>query len=434
MWGRVTWAYLALSGLAPATSRAAEPTCRDVQRTIDQLVADAADPAEALRLAPFTTQAAVTAMLRAAEGSSSAADAAFDRFLALGLTRQAEALRLLRRASPPSPATRMGRALGLLALGDGAETATIARVLYEGSAEDRRRTARALAAMRQKRPELLLYDALEDADPIVRLEAARALAESGAVRARRVLVDVLRSKDPALAPRAARALARQGYDFRPDELPLLSPELRLDVVAADAHRARRAAPAMLAAQTRSPDDTARAAAFAAIATTGLEGNTPLKKQLPKAPELPSAELATALALAGDAAVIPRLVELDKADAERAIRIVFAFARISEEHDDELPARVARIVEAWLARGALDEPHTAMALRAVERLDPALALGVARKRLAGAPDGPSFARAIRVAGRHGTTDDLATLKTLHPKLKGKARAALWRAAARICARG
>jgi hypothetical protein len=436
MWARVSLAVLLLSGLAPGIAAAAEPACREVQRTIDQLVADAADPRGAVGLAPFTTQAAVATMLRAAEGSSAAADAAFDRFLALGLTRQAEALRLLRRTAPPATsAHRIGRALGLLALGDGAETATITRVLYEGAIEDRRRTARALAAMRQKRPELMLFDALEDVDPVVRFEAARALAESGAVRARRVLVDVLRSRDSELAPRAARTLARSGsgYDFRPDELALLSPQLRLDVVASELLRARRTAPAMLVVQTRAPDDTTRAAAFAVLATVGLDGATPLKKLIPKSPEAPGAELATALALAGDASMIPRLVTLDAADAQRAIRIIFAFARIAEETADELPVVVARIVAGWLGRRALDEPHASMALRAVERLDPSRALDLARGRLRGAPDGPSMRRAIRIVGRHGTTEDLAALKTLHPSLKGAARAGLWRAAARICAR-
>jgi len=151
-----------------------------------------------LRIAPWLGGRGAAALLaRADQGDAQA-------IMALGLTGQAEALRVLREHRF-AKGTSVARALALLALGDGTETATIAHALEVGDPGQRARIVVYLGALRTVRSRDLLEKALSDPDAAVRLEAARPLAKARHPRARRVLLEIARTGAEPL--RAAATLA-----------------------------------------------------------------------------------------------------------------------------------------------------------------------------------------------------------------------------------
>lgn len=422
----------ALTSTHPAEG---QDVCREVQRTIDVEAASTNDPRALVRLAPSVGAQAVPALIQRTKSTDE--EIAFSAFLAIGLSRHADALRLLRDAPrPKSPVVRLGRSLALLAIGDGAETATISHALYEGTVGERRRTAAALAQMPQKRPQLMLFAALEDPDELVRLEAARVLW-SGSARVRRVLTETFKSgSTTSIKSRAASAMLRAGYGFRPEDMAALTAAQKMRATIGDAARGRRLSLRSLSAQIRSSDPLLRAAAFAAVALAGGADSPAQLKKLEKTlmPKEPIPEAIAALALI-DAGSVKTLETLDRAGIERALAVFYVFSSANlarAQLDPDHAGQLARVAEAWIARGELDETSTARAIRTMERFDPFAGLLLARARLSG-EDGRSVRAAVRVIGRSGSLGDLPPLVALAKKSSPQTRSEALRAAARVCAR-
>lgn len=444
MWGtRAQTAAAAYIGIAIACAPVAflappalaEDRCPSVFRELERELLDTSDRGVLRRLAPYASVDAVKKLIARAPASDDALAA--DLFIAIGASRHAEALRLLHQ-SPPLSSTpkRLGRALAFLALGDGVETGTIARVLIEGVVADRRRVARTLADMRQKRPRLMLYDALDDPDEQVRLSASRALFEFEDDHARRVLLDLFRGGSSDVQRRAARALSADGYVFKPEELGLLLPPFRTAVIVADAANGRRSNLKLLGTQTRSSDDATRAIAFAALALLGPESKAMLKRLGAKPGEPAWPETAMALALSSEPSAVKALEGLDRAGASRAAAVLWGFSSAASSRSQLEPdhaAQIARAVEGWIVRGLLDDEEAARLLRAMDRCDSASGLILARTRLLG-PEGRALTAAIRLIARNARPVDLPDVIAVAPRVGPAARAELWRAAARICLRG
>lgn len=397
-----------------------------MERAIETEVTQGTDPRAWLGLAPWIgVSAARTLHSRAAT---------LEGWLAVGLTRHAELLRVI-SSSPPPPGrdTRLARAIALLAIGDGADSATISAALHGPDVALRRSVASALGRLPQKRPRVMLEEVLLDADPAVRFQAARVLGPAGSHRARRVLGELTHGTDLDLARRAARALARSGYLLRPEELLLLSSSQRLDLVMREAARGRRGSLALLSAERRSKDPEARALAFAALAVLHPEPARLLQKVTQGAkPEEPTPELLGALALAGEPTAVDRLLALDRAGVERVIEVWFAYSSAPGELDPERAGRLSRVAEGWLVRGLVGDLHQRLLLRAFGRLDVMSGLVLARARLLG-PDGAALRTAARMVGRRGARGDVALLAGVAERTAGTTRVTALRAAARVCKR-
>lgn len=426
-------AYIALTILTPSSAWA-QNVCGNVQRAIDGEAVVTDDPGTLLRLAPHLGAPVLPRLLsRGAKGHDALA---FATPIAVGLSRQGDALRLLREASVASPSDRLGRALGLLAIGDGAETGTIASALEKGSVKDRRRVAHALARFRQRRPEIMLYPALEDPDDEVRFLAAKRLLPLGSTRARRALVDLSRSSSSAFRAKAARALFLEGAFVRGEELALLSLEDRVRSLIDEADRGRRSAFRTLAEKSHASDPVLRAAAFAATAMVRAEGAAlrKLEKTLaPKGLELAPPEALAALALLLEPTALKALEGLDAEGAERAVLVLFAYARAEDaELEPEHAGQLAGVVGGWMDAGKLSDDGASRAIRALAHLDPIAGLMLARRRVRG-PEGRGLRAAVRVVGRRGTLSDLADLVDASRKWSPRMRVLALSSAARTCAR-
>jgi hypothetical protein len=427
-----------LAAYIPARARA-DDLCRDIARTIDAEAVSTNDPRALMRLAPYVGANAVPALLSRAKGGDE--EIAVAAYLAIGLSRHAESLRLLRDAPrPKSPRVRLGRSLALLAIGDGAESSTISHYLYEGTVGERRFTATSLSLMRQKRPQIMLYSSLEDPDELVRLEAARFLIPTQSVRARRSLIDLFKSGSTAqIRNRAANALLKSGHGFRSEELIQLKPAQRIRATMYDATRGRKISLRTLSGQIRSNDPLTRAAAFAAVALLGAETPAHLKRiektLTPKANDVPSPEALVTLALLNDSVSLKALETFDRQGAERAVMVLYAFGvagNARSQLEPEHAGQIARAVESWMMRMLIGEHDIARALVTMERLDPLAGLLLARTRLLGA-DGRSQRTAVRVIGRSGSLGDVAPLADLAKRGSPSTRSAALVSAARVCAR-
>jgi hypothetical protein len=432
----VVIAYIAMTMVLEDSSRASP--CQQIARAIDTQAAEAEDPDVLIRLAPYLGMDAVRRLLsRAKTGEEGVA---FYAYLAVGLSRHSEALRMIRESSRPASQTkRLGRALALLALGDGSDTGTITLSLLQGTAADRRRVARALSFMPQKRPRMMLYGALEDTDSQVRLSSSKVLFQVESIRARRALIDLFRNGSDAEKKRAGRVLLKSGYLFKPDELMMLAPVQRAQSMVLDAVRGRRSNLRLLGQQIRSNDDAVRTAAFASLALLGTDQTAGLRKaeRLIRAKNNPdaNAELLMALALMNDPSSMASLESFDRQAAERAVGVLWAFAAAGPPKSQLEPdhaGQLARAIEVWIQRGRLDEPEVARAIRSLERCDPLAGLRLARTRLGGA-EGESLRTAVRVIGRSGSVSDVVALMGVAKKDNADLRSDVWRAAARVCRR-
>lgn len=112
-----------------------------------------------------------------------------DRFFAVGRSRRAFAMRLF--YGDDAAVYPLGRALGLLTLGDASQSALIQSQLKEGDRNTRRELVLALSLLPQNRPRMLLWNILGDPDPELRLVAARVIVKRGSRRAARVLSQLL---------------------------------------------------------------------------------------------------------------------------------------------------------------------------------------------------------------------------------------------------
>lgn len=401
-------AALALCVMLPASPVVAgnPALCAEVQRVIDRAPAEAKSGAALLALAPYLGEAAVDGLL---ERAVQRRDDVLESYLALGLSRHASALRAL-RALPDSadPEQRLGRALGLLALGDGSGSGTIAAALESGSAPIRVRTARGLARLQQMRPKMMLASALEDPEEEVRLAAARALARLEARRVERTLLELRASTSPQIRRAAAAALLERRAQSTLEDAPEAPLHLRL------VHRTRalvRGRRARIAAELGAADPLVRASAFAAAALTGEPAAPQLRRLAERARSAspgPSPEALMALALQGDEAASAELPRLEGADAERAIDVLFAYATLAKR--GELPPeRTRALADAalrWLAAGPSTEGE-ARVLGAFGRLEPEVGLRLARGRV-GSAQGRAARVALDLFGRYGLASDLPLL--------------------------
>ncbi len=408
--------------------------CEQVRSRIDETAPTIGDTARLLVLAPYLSEATAPKLLTRAKTSSSARSAV-ELYLAIGLSRHASNLKRLRdepRATRRE--LRLGQAIARFALGDGTLTGTIAKALYEGSVDERRATAHALSLMRQKRPQIMLYDALQDPDPEVRLAAGRVHYPRRSRRARRVLLELLESGAPEIREDVAGLLVEHHHRFS-NGAPLPD-RLRGRVLVDTAVRSRSGA-RTARVQLMSRDAVERRAAFATLAGLGTYSVKTLARLAakPKARygDVVEAELTMALALMGDTASIHALPKLEKVNAEAAAEVLFSFSGAKAPYsqlDFDHAASLARAIEPWVVRGVVSQITQRRIYDALDRAESNAAAALARSRLAG-PSGAGLAAAIRVLSQAGTTRDVPILIAVADR-KVSVRVEGYAAAAAICA--
>jgi HEAT repeat protein len=393
-------------------AEAAQHPCGGVEAAVARLDPATLGPDARLALAHLAREEDLPRLLAAA--ARRPGPEAWLDYLVLGFSRHAAALKLLRAQPVPDPAHRLPRALALLALGDASETGTVAHALRAGAPEVRLRTAEALGRMRQVRPRLMLYEALEDPEPAVRVAAAQVLVGHGSRRARRALVDVLRDGPAELQPGAAAALFAHRLPLSAAEEARLPPALRGQAVVRGYLGARRRDPRSLRLPLASREPQERAGAMAALAAAG--GTSPaMLAKLTKASEaalgpVVAAERVATLALEGEAEGLAGLAGLDAAGARAAVAVLWAFSaarapfhRLEAEH----AAVWARVGAQWAAQGYLTPEDEGALVRALHRGDPGAGLTLARDRL-GRAAGPARWAVAEVLAEGGDPRDVERL--------------------------
>ncbi len=399
--------------------------CARVQSAIDGEVARAPRASRLLALAPFLGPTTLPALL--ARARSAPAEERVAVYLAFGLTRHARALQLL-QAAPERPGEGPGRALALLALGDGTGTATLSAVLARGATPERTRLARALARLPQTRPRMLLAGALEDPEPEVRATASLALYRAGWRSAERTLeaLQALPGLPEKLRLRVVRALALGPGEADEDPAEEGSAQSRGDLPRQ---------PRRLAALLLSADEATRAGALAAISTREALSVAALRRWIERAEKLRGAAVAAegtmALALLGDEAALRALGGLDRAGQGRALAVLGAhLGGDGEPLAEPLREALGAVVSSWLDRAGMPAELERRALSALETLQPRAALVAARARLR--REG-GRGRALRIVGRYGDGADLGALLALAQEGPEGVRSRALVAAARICGR-
>lgn len=422
----------------PGAAEAVEPECGKVQDAVDAFArAPPADATVLRRLAPYMGERAPRDLLVHVGRPDPTWQ--YDIYLAIGFTRQAEGRRVLMSNPPSAPGLpALGHALGLLALGDGAGTPTIAAALGDPSVQRRRLVSQALSRMRHNRPLTMLWEVLEDEDPQVRLRAARGLLPTGSRRARRELRRLAESGPGLVRRMAAQAILEADLRFPSSALAGLPPGVRAQAVAAEASRGRRAVLRALPVQLQSSDPDRRSGAFAGLAHREAPGRLArlARHAVRRFGGAASAELMMAQSLAGDLDAAANLAGLAGAGVSHAVAVLWAFAGAGDKRariDEDAASAIAKAVVEWLGAGAVDARGTSQVLRALEALDPLSAANVARARLGGADDW-GLRTAFRVLARHGEGHDVAPLFNLANRLtKPQSRVEALRAAVRICHR-
>lgn len=424
--------------LACATPAHAGPAlCARAEAAVASVLRGPLDPEARLDLAPFAPASALDDLLRAAKGAEGLA--AVDAYMAIGLSRHAAALEALRALPPPPSAeARVAAALALLALGDGAGTGTVAAALSEGPAPLRRRTAEALARMRQTRPRHMLYDAMRDEDPMVRLVSAEVQVRYRSRRARRVLRELLEAGPEPARARAAAALFEVRARFADAEIARLPEALRGPALVRS-YVSLRKNPRKMRSLLPSRDAARRAGAFAALVAAGGVSPGLLKRYAKVAvaargPEA-EAQLTMALALLGEEDALEALAGLDAPAAKAAADVLWAFSAAPTPYhqlDPDHAARLGRAVQGWWRAGHLDPEREAQTLEALARADRDLGSTLARARADGGP-GPAFDVALSVLRAEGRAADAERLLGRLGTLPPSAAAAAVLTATAVCAR-
>jgi hypothetical protein len=419
----------------PSTARAGSDACVEVQREIDAL-ASAPEPEVLIALAPHFSPSALDTLLHVARSGPMVT--AQGAYLGLGMSRLATGLQRLRTDVPPAD-RRLAWSLAMLAFGDAVATGTISRALVQGPVEQRRMVAEALAMMSQKRPRTILYEALVDDDPQVRLTAAEVHVRFWSHRARRVLIEMLSEKDQARAERAARALFEQDHRFRPEELATLPEGVVAQALVSNAVKRSRVAKSMKT-QLMHHKPIVRSSALAAlIASGGLDAPKGVtawaKRARPKFGEEVDGQAAMAIALKSPAGG-EQLSKLAPAAVPSAAQVLWAFSGAGSPHNQLEPERARSIeqaMEQWIAQGLLDDPTQARVLEAMVSTDAPAGRALARSRAGGA-EGRALMTALSILERVGVDEDVPLLSAAGKKTRDpKVRAAAWRAAAVVCKR-
>lgn len=421
---------------SPAVTYGKPAVCSDVRSRIDTAVASIEQTDRLLVLAPYLSEATAPALIARAK-TSSTTKSAVDLYLAIGLSRHASNLkRLLAEPRPSRADLRLGQALARLALGDGTLTGTITKALYEGTLEERRNTARALSLMEQKRPQIMLYDALKDPDPEVQLAAGRVHYPRHSRRARRVLLELLERGAPEIRSDVAELLVANRHRFSASAMGPLPAQLKGRVlVDTNVRSSRGARTARLQLMSRDPVE--RRAAFAVLAGLGTYSAATLSRLAARPKQLfgdvVGAELTMALALMGDAPSVHALSAFEKDAAEAAADVLFSFSGATTPYsqlDFEHAASLARAMEPWVVRGVVSEVTQMRLYEALDRAESNAAAALARSRLAG-PGGAGLVAAVRVLRDAGTTGDVPILIAVADR-KASVRVEGYAAAAAICA--
>jgi hypothetical protein len=397
----------------------------------------AAPEAEVLiALAPHFSPGALDALFRIAK--SGQMPTAHGAYMALGLSKLATGLQRL-RTEPPPPDRRLSWSLAMLAFGDGVGTTTITRALVHGHLDQRRMVADALAMMPQKRPRTILYEALVDDDPQVRLLAAEVHVRFWSHRAKRVLIEMVSDRDQTLAERAARSLFEQDHRFRPEELARLPEAVAAPALVANAVKRVRVANAVRG-QLMHAKPLVRSSALAAlIAIGGMDApkgvNAWAKRARPKFGEEVDGQAAMAIALKNTVGV-EGLTKLAPTAVPSAAQVLWAFSGAGAPHNQLEPDHARSLeaaIETWIAQGLLDDPTQARVLEAMATTDPFAGLALARARVVG-PEGRAQMMALDIIARLGGSADISVLSSVAKKATNpRVRAASWRAASEVCRR-
>lgn len=431
-------AGLAWLGLAAQAS--AEDVCREVAREIDRRILETDAPGELIALGGHISERSLEPLLRLGQARSDP-DAVIASYLAIGLSRHAAALRMLRAAPPRfERAHQLGHALALFALGEGSATASIALVLARGVAADRRRVAEALALMPQARPRIMLHEALSDADEQVRLAAAALEVKLGNRRARKTALQLLGSASPEVVERTARVLLSSRLEPAPlEDLPRFPPDLRAQGMVRWALRLERPPRSVLRPRVLSSDPVERAGAIAAlVASRGVDANELLGLARAigvKHGAVAEAAVSAGLALLGRSELYDAISGADAVLGKEIARVLGALAGARGLYTELAPedARsVGRAVASWVERGMVDDQDVGKSIEGLAAIDPAAALFAARARLEGT-EGPGLVPALRVIAQHGGPLDLAAVVRVAREEHGPVRTEAWIAAARVCSR-
>jgi HEAT repeat protein len=389
-----------------------------------------------IALAPHFSPVALDALFRIAKNGQM--PTAHGAYMALGLSKLATGLQRL-RTEPPPPDRRLSWSLAMLAFGDGVGTTTITRALVHGHLDQRRMVADALAMMPQKRPRTILYEALVDDDPQVRLTAAEVHVRFWSHRARRVLIEMVSDRDQTLAERAARSLFEQDHRFRPEELARLPEAVAAPALVANAVKRVRVANAVRG-QLMHAKPLVRSSALAAlIAIGGMDApkgvNAWAKRARPKFGEEVDGQAAMAIALKNTVGV-EGLTKLAPTAVPSAAQVLWAFSGAGAPHNQLEPDHARSLeaaIETWIAQGLLDDPTQARVLEAMATTDPYAGLALARARVVGA-EGRAQTMALNIIARLGGITDVPVLSSVAKKATNpRVRAASWRAASEVCRR-
>ncbi|MBI2373894.1 MAG: HEAT repeat domain-containing protein [Deltaproteobacteria bacterium] len=398
--------------------------CERAQVGLDALVLEL-DGEWAIRLAPYVSSVGVgpLAGLVWAKDESRATWAA----IVLGMSRQSNALSALREEPRgAAPMTRLGRALGLLALGDGAGTGSIAEAIENGSPEQRRLVAQVLGKQRTMRAGALLAPLLRDPDPEARLWAARRGDWWKPQRARKALEELADWPEPEIHRPAARTLATRRIHGRWLRVLPLPERARFDARRLN----REASVAALRSALKEVDALAIPSALGVAAAAGVK--TPILKRIvgDRAP----GELFMLRWLEGDPEALAGIAQVDAPNAKNVIVLLFAYSggdssrlKLTKEKSSELVPSFER----FIVTKTVDDVVGSWAIRALDRLEPNAALALARTRVLG-PEGIGQRSAMRVIGRHG--DSPVEVLLAGERSRDKAtRAVALRAALDVCRR-
>lgn len=349
-------------------------------------------------------------------------------YLAVGRSRHAAALRLLR--SPPAEGNPIGRGLGLLALGDPAQMELLKTTLKRGPVELRRALATALAALPQNRPRMVLYPAMGDSDPEVRLTSAEVMLLRGSRRA----VNTLRALSvvPAFRVRAIDALLGMHALSRRDGARLGLP-WSATVEARALWPITRRGIRRLPRKLSTGDRAKRAGVWAVIAATGEFSPLTLLKLARRNVHRYGGEVrqeaVMARLLSGEAGALGA-----GALTPAAARVLLAFGALPRRELDERSATaIAHALDAAIRARSLKPQVVRRVLSLIDAAHPPAAVWLARRLLIRSPEPLLLQQVVELLGKAGAAQDLPRLLGKLGKADPPLASRLYVAISELCAR-